>query len=381
MGAKCRVVVQMLALGLTLLLPQIAAFAQAQKAIEGPLQVEPITVEEPQPVESAYGPVIGYRATRSATATKTDTPLIETPQSISVITRDRLEAQDVKTLAEALRYTAGVQGEPFGFDPRFTTLRIRGFDASDTGLYRDGLQLRNPGFAVSFNLEPYGVERIEVLKGPASILYGAGSPGGLVNLVSKRPTQVPFRVVEFAAGSFDRLQGQFDLSGPVDEAGVFSYRLTGLARDSDTQVDFIENNRLFIAPAFTWRPSDNTTLTLLTHYQGDETRASQAIPAEGTRFPNPHGRIPTHRFTGEPDVDKYERTEFSLAYLWEHRASDALTLRQNARYYANDLDHVTIFSSMLRADQRTLDRLVFVSDGELERSRSSAAGSLPTSPR
>ena len=110
-------VVLMLPLSLTLLLPHIAAFAQAQTAVGGPLRVEPITVEEPQPVESAYGPVTSYRATPSATATKTDIPLIETPQSISVIRRDRLEAQDVKTLAEALRYTAGVQGEPFGLIP------------------------------------------------------------------------------------------------------------------------------------------------------------------------------------------------------------------------------------------------------------------------
>jgi iron complex outermembrane receptor protein len=118
----------------------------------------------------------GYVVKEATSATKTDTPLIETPQSVSVVTRDRMDDQAVNTLVEALRHSAGVQSEPFGFDPRFTTIQIRGFDASDTGLYRDGLQIRNPAFAVSFSLEPWGVERIEILRGPASIMYGAGSP-------------------------------------------------------------------------------------------------------------------------------------------------------------------------------------------------------------
>ena len=307
----------------------------------------------------------GYVVRQATTATKTDSPLIETPQSVSVITRDRLNDQAVNTLAEALRYSAGVQGEPFGFDPRFTTIQIRGFDASDTGLYRDGLQIRNPAFAVSFSLEPWGVERIEILKGPASIMYGAGSPGGLVNLVSKLPTNETFGVVELQPGSFDRWQGRFDVGGPLDTAGVFSYRLTGLVRDADTRVDFIQDDRVFIAPAFTFRPSKDTTFTLLGHFQTDETRASQALPAAGTLFSNPNGPIPTNRFTGEPDRDTYSRREAAIGYLVEHNFNEALTVRQRARYYVNRLDHVTIFASGLQADQRTIDRSVLESGGEL----------------
>lgn len=336
------------------------------------LQLEPtmvedqaIKVEETQ-VTAERGQVRGYVAEDSTTATKTATPLIETPQSISVITRDRLHAQGVENLAEALRYTPGVQGEPFGFEPRFTLLQIRGFPAFTEGFYRDGLQLRNPGFAVGFNLEPYGAERIEVPRGPASVLYGQGSPGGLVNFVSKRPTPEPLWEFAFEPGNFDRLQGKFDLSGPIDQAGVFSYRLTGLVRDSDTQVDFIQNDRIFLAPAFTWRPSRDTTFTILGHYQQDETRSSQALPAEGTLFPNPNGKIPTRRFTGEPDVDRYDRTEYAVGYLLEHHASTAWTFRQHFRHYASDLDDVTVFSAALQADQRTLDRFVFGSFGKLD---------------
>jgi len=307
-----------------------------------------------------------YAAETAVTATKTDTPLLETPQSISVITRDQLHTQDVNDLGEALRYTPGVQGEPFGFDPRFTSLQIRGFDASATGLYRDGLQLRNPGFAVGYNLEPYGAERIEVPRGPASVLYGQGSPGGLVNFVSKQPTQEHFREVEFEPGNFDRQQGKFDLSGPVTGGGALLYRVTGLLRETDTQVDFVGNDRVFVAPALTWRMRQRTSLTFLSHFQRDETRASQALPAAGTLRPNPNGEIPTNRFTGEPDVDQYDRTEYAAGYLFEHRTGGAWTLRHNLRYYEDDVDDVTVFSAGLRDDLRTLDRFVFGSDGELD---------------
>jgi len=344
--------------------PVVAADVQQDKPVAGedeqPVVLPVITVTANPSNE------IGYVATQSTTGTKTDTPLIETPQSISVITRGQLEAQNVNSLAEVLRYTPGIQGETFGFEPRVTQLRIRGLDAATTGLYRDGLQLRNPGFAIGYSLEPYGAERIEVLRGPASVLYGQGSPGGLVNYVSKRPTRQPLHEVEFEAGNFDRLQGKFDLSAPIDEAGVFSYRLTGLVRDSDTQVDFVKDNRIYIAPGFTWRPSEDTTLTFLSHFHQDETLPSQRLPAEGTLRSNPNGRIPTNRFTGEPDVDQYDRDEFAVGYLLEHRIGDALSLRQNVRYYDNQVDDRTIFPTALLADQRTVSRALFESFGKVK---------------
>lgn len=336
------------------------------ESLEGEQTLPTVRVEGKGRVETAYGPVDGYVAERSASATKTDTPLIETPQSVSVVTRDQLQIQDADSLGEALRYTPGIQAETFGFEPRLTFLRIRGFDATTTGLYRDGLQLRNPNFAGSFNIEPYSAERIEIPRGPASVLYGQGSPGGLVNIISKRPTLEPQREVELEVGSFDRFEGKFDFSGPIDEKGRFSYRLTGLARESDTQVDFVEDDRLFIAPAFTFQFSDATTLTLLSQYKDDDTRSSQALPADGTLRDNPNGRIPADRFTGEPDVDRYERTDYQLGYLFEHLVSDALSLRQNARYYNNDLEDVSVFSSGFQADQRTLDRSFFGNFGELD---------------
>jgi iron complex outermembrane receptor protein len=323
--------------------------------------LEPVTLPEIT-VTGAAAKDTGYKATRATTATKTDTPLIEAPQSISVITRDRLEAQNVQSLAEALRYTPGVQGEPFGFDPRFPSLQIRGFQAF-RGLYRDGLQVNQFGIP-QFRVELYGVERIEVLRGPASVLYGQNNPGGIVNFVSKRPTALPFREVELQMGSFNLFQGAFDLSGPVTKDGTLLFRLTGLARDSDTQVEFVEDDRLFIAPTLTWRPRAGTTLTILGHYQSDSTDFTSSLPAEGTVLSNRFGRIPVSRYSGEPGFAGYDRTQSAIGYLFEHQAGDAWTFRQNARYDYLDVGQQGLFGTGLQADQRTLNRLSFDSESD-----------------
>jgi iron complex outermembrane receptor protein len=290
------------------------------------------------PSETAWGPVQGYVATRSATGTKTDTPLIETPQSISVITSDQMQAQGVQNLAQALRYTPGVTGELFGIDQRGYGLQIRGFrDDSDSIFYKDGLSLKGTAFTTFLPLDPYGAERIEVVRGPASVLYGQGEPSGIINYVTKRPLDKPFREVEFGAGNFNHYDGKFDFSGPVNQEKTLLYRLTGLVRDSDTQVDFVGQKRVFIAPALTWKPDADTTLTILSHYQRDKNGwAIQFLPAQGTALFNPNGHIPSNRFIGEPSFDSYEPTQYSIGYLFEHRANDVWTLRQNARYAGLD---------------------------------------------
>lgn len=307
----------------------------------------------------------GYVSDEVASATKIGVPLTETPQSVSVITRNQLAAKGVDRLSEALRYTPGVQGETFGFEPRTTFLRFRGFDATTSGLYRNGLQLRNPSFAVGYSPEPYGAERIEVPRGPSSVLYGAGSPGGLVNFVSKRPTQEPFGEVVFEPGSNNRLQGKIDLSGPIDEDGTFSYRFTSVVREADTQVENVPNDRLFFAPSIRWRPSGATSLTLLGRYQTDNTRSSQRLPVAGTLEPNPNGALPVDRFLGEPGVDRYDREQWSIGYLFSQDIGSAWTVEQKLRYYSINLDDVTVFGGVLQDDMRTLSRSLFESFGEL----------------
>ena len=307
----------------------------------------------------------GYVADSQVTATKSNIPLIETPQSITVITRRRMEAQEVNTMAEALRYTAGVQAETFGFEPRFTWLRFRGFDSTTNGLFKDGLQLRNPGFAIGYSLEPYGAEQIDILRGPASFLYGQGSPGGLLNYISKRPTTASIRELQFLVGNFARYEGRMDFGGRLTDGDTVSYRLTGLFRESGTQIDHVPNDRVYIAPAVTWRITDNTQVTFFANYQKDALGSSQALPAEGTLRPNPNGHISLRRFTGQPGVDRYDRVESSFGYELRHQLAADWNFVQKLRYNQTDVDDLTVFSSGLDADRRTVLRGVFGSFGKL----------------
>lgn len=317
-----------------------------------PVKVPEIVVKEVRERDGAQS----YVAEETNTATKSDIPLIETPQSITVITRSRMVAQEVNSVAEALRYTAGVQAEPFGFEPRLTFLRFRGFDSTTNGLFKDGLQLRNPGFAVSYNLEPYGAEQLDVLRGPASFLYGQGSPGGLLNYVSKRPTQESLHELQFLSGNFGRYEGRFDFGGRVNDSDTFSYRLTGLFRESGTQIDNVFNDRVYIAPALTWRMASSTSMTFFATYQKDRLGMSQALPVEGTLRLNPNGAISPHRFTGLPGVDRYNRKEHSVGYEFNHRLADNWSFLQKFRYNSTELDDVSTFGFAFDADRRTLNR-------------------------
>lgn len=324
-------------------------------------ELGPITVEGKS--ESAIGPVDGYVARRSLTGSKTNTPTIEIPQSISIITRDQLDELGADTLNEALRYTPGFTGEVFGNDSRVDFLQYRGFDENGTGVYRDGLQLRSFGFA-EFRPEIYGAQRVEVLRGPSSALYGASTPGGVVNIVSKRPPSEFFAEAKAEFGNFNYKAGMFDIGGPIAGSEKVQARLTGLVRDSETQIDFIDDDGQFVAPAVTLRPTKDTTFTALGYYQRDRTGASnQFLPADGTLDFNPNGVIPTSRFIGETSFDKFDRDAVAAGYVFEHQFSEIWTVRQNARYDYLDTIYETAFGGGLQADQRTLNRFAFVAEG------------------
>ncbi len=301
----------------------------------------------------------GYVGGETAAGTKTSMPLVEVPQSVSLITGERMEDQGAETQAEALRYTAGVRGEISGPDLLYDWTQIRGFQQYGQNLFRDGLQLRSASQA-TLRLNPYGAERIEVLRGPASVLYGQSSAGGFVNYVSKMPEAEPSREVEFQTGSYDRLQGSVDLTGPVTGDGALLYRLTARARSAEAQVDFSENDQIFVAPALTWRPEDGTSLTVMGDFQSDDAvRGTSFLPAAGTVEPNPHGTIPMDRADGVPGFDGFERDQYSIGYLFEHELGDAVTLRSKARYTGMENDYQIAWGAGLREDQRTLDRFWF----------------------
>lgn len=321
----------------------------------GALVLDPVTVEGAgRPAETATGPVQGYIARRSIGGTKTDAPLTRVPQSVSVVTRDQMEAQGIQKVEQALRYTPGIKVETFGPENRGDTMFLRGFE-NDTHL--NGLLLQ-PGTGYSgWTIEPYGLERVEVLRGPVSVLYGKASPGGVVNQISKRPTAEPVREVQAGYGSFGRLQGAFDVGGTANGDDSVLFRLTGVARDGGTQVDHTDDDRLFLAPAMTLAPDEDTTVTVLAQVQRDRTGNTVGfLPADGTVFANPNGQIPTDRFVGEPDFDRYDTDQVMVGYEAEHTVNDALTLRQNARWGRLDLSYRTVYGSGLQADRRTLNR-------------------------
>ena len=306
--------------------------------------------------ENAIGPVHGYVARRSATATKTGTPILETPQAINVVGRKEIEDRQAQSVSQALLYTPGVMNQ-YGTDVRYDWLYVRGFVP---GRYLDGLRL--PFGARGYSqprVESYGLERVELLKGPSSGLYGQNSPGGLLNLVSKRPTATPLREIQLQTGSFGRAQAAFDLSGPIDPEGRILYRLTGLARTTGTQLDYLEEDRVFIAPSLTLRPDADTSLTILSQYliiDSPGGGAPQGLPALGTLYANPKGRIPTKRFIGEPNYDRFKLQQGFIGYAFEHRFNDVWTVRQNLRYSHVDANTQRVQAIGLGADSSTLSR-------------------------
>ncbi|MFC0409994.1 TonB-dependent siderophore receptor [Roseomonas elaeocarpi] len=313
--------------------------------------------------QTALDPIDGYVATREVTGTKTDTPINEVPQSISVVPRDAIDQRQAQTLGEALRYTAGVRPEQFGADNRADWIQIRGFEATDTSQFLNGLRY-NPGFAAGA-FETYGLERYEIVRGPSSVLYGQIAPGGLINMVQRRPTDDPTGEVRLTAGNNGWAQAAFNTSGPLTADKRWSYSLTGLGRLADTDVDSSRNDRLFIAPALTFRPDGDTRITLLPYYQRDRTTGAQFLPYLGTVVRTADGqRISRRLNTGEPhDFDKYDRTQYGIGYEIEHRFNDVFTVSQNARYAHIGVDWRQVYGGgFVSGSERDLSRFAYSED-------------------
>lgn len=313
--------------------------------------------------ESAFGPVDGYVARNASSAMKGDISILETPQAVSVVTADRIEDQAAQSVNEALRYTAGVRSETSGAQMMDNPLYLRGFQQSSLEMYQDGLRSVTPGYFGFFAVEPYGLERVEVLKGPSSVLYGQQAPGGLINVVSKRPTENPVNEVEATVGSFDHYQGGFDVGGTTEEKNIM-YRMVGMVREADTQVDYVENNRRYFAPSITWAPNEDTKLTVLGSYQRNEGDFYAQVPATAVLLPNPNGHIPFSRFLGEPDWE-YETSErTAVGYEFEHRFNDTVKFEQNFRYTHMSNHRQYLQASGALVDNRLLNRTYNLRDIE-----------------
>lgn len=328
-----------------LLMPALAqaqAQAQAQGDTSAPAILGPVTVEGSRAAETATSPVKGYVPARSATGSKTDTPLEEIPQSVSVIGREEMDDRGAQKVDEALRYTPGVYGQPFGPDSDTNWVFIRGFQATQSGVYQDGLQLYAYGFGGQF-VDSYNLERIEVLRGASSVLYGGSNPGGLLNYVTKRPGDTPVRKVEVGINQHGTAHLGLDVGGAIDP--TLSYRLTGRIAGGDTYTDFADGFRGTVSPSFKWSPNDANSLTVLTNYTDiDETHNGGAfLPYVGTVVDAPFGRIDRKANFTEPGIDTYRRRQASIGYEFEHRFDNDLIFRQNARYNYSKVHEVSVY--------------------------------------
>jgi len=289
---------------------------------------------------SAVGPDEGYRAQRSLSATKTDTQLSETPRSISVVTRSQIEDQGAQTLEDILEYIPGVNrySYPGGESLAGDIFYIRGMNQRDYGYgtYRDGLRVQPNAYSTS--AEPYGLERVEVLKGPSAILYGENVPGGMVNLVSKRPTYERQGEVNLSYGTHDRKQVSLDVAGALNEEGSVRGRLVSLIRNADTQINSMPDDRVYLAPSLAIDLSDRDTLTLLGQYQKDSTQMQLGLPASGSLLGNAEGKLSTDANLGRTDWDAFNREFWTLGYEYEHRFNADWTFRQNGRYTRSLVD-------------------------------------------
>jgi iron complex outermembrane receptor protein len=315
-----------------------------------------------------------YAARRAGTGTKTDTPLIETPQSISVILRERFEEQGAQTLRQTVNYSAGLVSAYF--DSRVDSISSRG---GNPALLQDGVQM-NFGSYNTTRPDPYTLERVEVLRGPSSVLYGQGGIGGVVNLVSKRPLSGNQRELQVQLGSHSRKQVSADINQVLDEQGHWMARVVAIARDSGTQVNHVADDRRVFAPSLTWSPNGDTELTLMALRQEDKSGSMIGFfPWQGTLLPSKFSRIDTSTFTGEPGWDAYNTEQTNLGYIFSHRFRNGIQLRQTVRKSSSEVDYRSAYTSftavpstgrparpVFNADQRTINRDLIQQFNELD---------------
>jgi len=293
-------------------------------------------------------------------ALKSDTPIMETARSVSIETERDIIDKGALELADIYQYSAGVFGEVYGFATRGDWVRVRGLDVPE---YRDSLQALFGNYNNS-RPHPYSIEQVEVLKGPASVLYGQGSPGGLVNVVSKRPRADLRPEVVFQYGTHDHVQLAADFGGAANESGSLVYRVTAVGRDADTMVDHVENDTTLVAPSITWSPSAMTDITLLGSFQRSRGQAgAQFVPVQGTLVPAPNGEfIDDSFFAGEPGFDRYDTDTDSVTLLAEHLFNATWSMEVTGRWTEGSADYRQAWPSFIGGS-----RYVFNDDGGLYR--------------
>ncbi len=325
----------------------VSALAEETTSEKMPVELQATDINGAAETENPQGPVNGYRATRSASATRTDTSIHETPQSISVVSRDVVEDIGATRLQDALDYAGGVgRANNFG-GQGMTTFTVRGFTTGE--FYRNGFPI-NRGYP---NMpDANTIERLEVLRGPATTLYGRGDPGGTFNVISKQP--LAERTVTLGSQINDQgmHRGTLDASGPLDEDGKLAYRLNMVGEGGDTFRDHVETERYGVAPVLTWQVSDTTRLT----FEGDFMRNNHPLDRGLTRYPAQTSTASRDTFFGEKDAGKLHNDNNMAQLRFEHMLNDNWTLGGGTQWLDGTLQGNAIEANGLAADRRTLGR-------------------------
>lgn len=320
---------------------------------QSPVVLPEVTVEAPQSDDT------GFVAKKATSITKSDASLLETPQSISVLTRELLDSQQAVTLTDALRNVTGVVSGNFG-RRGWDDFIIRGQRATES-VFLDGLSISQNAWVAQ---ELFGMERVEVLKGPASITFGKVQPGGMVNMVSKKPRSEAFNEVGVTVGSDSFKQATFDLGRPLSENGKSAFRINGLVLDRDDPTDFVYQKHQWIAPSLTLDVGPDTDFTILTSYNYNEYIRQQGLSPVGTILPNINGEIPFNRFIGERAFGPYTSEQYRVGYALEHRFAPDLKLRQNFRWQEQSMQGRAVFNGTLQANQIMQNRTATLQDSD-----------------
>ncbi|WP_321908551.1 TonB-dependent siderophore receptor [Burkholderia cepacia] len=314
------------------------AHAQASGAAAPPAAVLPEIDVTGKGDRSSSG-LVGLRTTAG---TKTDTPVAEVPQTINIVTAQQIEMTGATDLNQALRYVPGFA--TFGADSRTDSYAaLRGFTPT---LYVDGVAAPHTAVIADWRVDPYTIDSIAVLRGPTSVLYGAGEPGAIVDAHTKLADGERVREAGVQIGNDARKQFMVDVGDTLDPDGRYAYRFVGVARDGNAETGPNGDRRVALAPSFRWRPNADTSLTLsATFLQDSGDISSNFLPASGTVLPNPNGRLSQDIYMGDPGFNDYRKKQWSLGYALEHRVNAIWSLHQDVRWSHLSLDDATVFGN------------------------------------
>jgi iron complex outermembrane receptor protein len=326
-----------------------------------PVKVPEIVVKEVRERDDTQT----YVADESMTATRTDTPIRDVPQSIQVITRKVIEEQRTFRLQNSLENISGINATDSAAS-LYDNLILRGFVATDRSYFRNGLLDPFAQFTAS---DTYNVRRLEVLKGPAAVLYGQGDPGGVINIVTNKALPNAAYMANVTLGNFHFYRSELDASGPLNAAKTVLYRLNVAGQKAGSYIDYANRDLAAIAPSITWLMSSRTTLTVEADYLRRWSNDPYGLPAQGTIFPNINGPIPRNRSVTLGDFSSFNRTTYRVGYDLTHQFNDRWSIRNAFRHTIaeDDANNLYAFPSFLEPDQRTLQRLQVLQPGVARR--------------